>query len=192
MYSYKAWEVDTHGGFCTLTPLENVEDDFELQYGVSRLDNFTKEACFRMDPAFPKDIKLADNIQNIGGLIVVSKTLKQFVESYKPLFTEFLPVTIYNHKDRIESSDYFILNPYQVIDCIEVDDSDIEWNEIDPELISACFDLVLDEDRLDEKLLLFRPRYMPTVVLVREDLAEKLRKADFTGLRFTELEEFEL
>jgi hypothetical protein len=189
---YVVWESDPSGTFCTLGPLENVEDEFELKRGVSRGADFPSDASFAMDPAYPKDIQLADNIYNLEGLPVVSKALADFVEAREPKETEFLPVTIINHKGRVASDEYRIINPFGTVDCIDREASDIEWNEIEKDLISSCFGLVLDEGRVDFDRLLFRPRYMPTIVLVRGDLADEIGAQGFTGLRFTPVDEFEL
>lgn len=189
---YVVWEANPSGSFCTLTALENVEDEFEIKRGVARAAGFPPDARFSMDPAFPRDLQLADNIYNLEGLPVVSGRLKRVVEGRRPPLVEFLPVAIYNHRGRVASVDYFILNPLGQVDCIDLEASDIDWNDIDRELICACFGLVLDERRLDPARLLFRPRYLPTVVLAREDLAGELEAAGFTGLRFTPIDEFEL
>jgi len=191
-YEYYAWKSRSHGGFATLEALTNVEDAYEIGRGVPRSKSFPEDACFHMNPAFPKEIKLADNIKNRDLLLVVSGPLKSFIEAREPRSTEYLPITIYNHNNRVASDDYFIINPHQVIDCIDQEASDLTWNKIDPELISSCFGLVVDESRIDDSLLLFRLKYMPNVVLVREDLVEDLEGASFTGLRFVELDEFEL
>ncbi len=189
---YEIWEANPSGTFCTLGPLENVEDEFEIKRGVSRAEGFPSDASFEMDPAYPKDIQLADNIYNLEGLPVVSKGLKEVVEGRQPKETEFLQVAIINHKGRVASDEYYILNPYGTVDCIDKEESDIEWNEIEKDLISSCFGLVLDESRVDFERLMFRPRYVPTIVLVRGDLADELTEAGFSGLRFTPVDEFEL
>lgn len=189
---YVVWEADPSGTFCTLGALENVEDEYELKRGISRASGFPGDALFAMDPAYPRDIQLADNIYNLEGLPVVSSGLKELIAGREPIATEFLRVSIVNHKGRVASDAYYIVNPFEPVDCIDREASDIEWNEIDRELISSCFGLVLDESRIDFERLLFRPLYLPTIVLVRGDLADEISEAGFTGLRFTPLDEFEL
>ncbi|MEW5802447.1 MAG: DUF1629 domain-containing protein [bacterium] len=189
---YLIWEANPAGGYCTLEDLRNVDDSYELTRGVSRSDGFPKEACFTMDASHPKEIKLADTIYTLDNLLVISRQLKEFIESKTPSFIEFLPVTLFNHKGRVASKDYFILNPFHLQDCIDKDKSELVWNEIDPELISNCFQLIVIPDRIDTSFLLFRPKYMPTVVMVRRDLAEEIAEKGFTGIDFVELDEFEL
>jgi hypothetical protein len=189
---YVAWKAKAPAGFCALECLENVEDSYELKRGISRANGFPADASFRMDAAHPKNVKLADNVYNLDRMLVVSKKLKELIESKAPPSTEFLPVTIYNHKGRVASADYFIVNPFLLQDCIDKKKSQIEWNDIDPELICSCFGLVLLPDTIDPKLLLFRPKHMPTIVLVRRDLADEIEAGGFTGIKLVGLDEFEL
>lgn len=190
--NYLVWEANPAGGFCTLEYLKNVDDPHELKRGTSRIDGFPSNACFHMDKSHPKEIKLPDNIYNLDRMVVVSRKLKKLVEDRKPLDTEFLPVTIVNHKGRVASEDYFIVNPYRIQECIELDKSDIDWNPIDAELISSCFELVIDKARIDPELLLFRPKHMPTIVMAREDLVKDIISGGFSGIHFVEIDEFEL
>ena len=188
---YLIWDVDTEGGFCVLTTLQNVDKAYELTRGVSRTLGFPTDASFRMNPEFPKDVQLADNLYNAESMIVVSPALGQAIEQQQPPNIEFLPVTIYNHKGRVASSDYRIVNPLGVVDCIDQNATKVQWNSIDPNLIASCFGLQLDVGRIDPALLLFRLKYLPHVVVVRDDLAETLVGQAFSGLRFVTLDEFE-
>jgi hypothetical protein len=189
---YLAWRADPTQGFCSLKYLENVDDSYELKRGISRSAGFPADACFHMDPAHPKQIRLGDQLYNLDGLVVVSAAVREFIEARQPPHTEFLPVTVFNHKGRPVEDEYFVVNPLAVPDCIDKQNSTIEWNDIDPELICSCFDLVLLPDQIDDDLLLFRPKHMPTIVMVREDLAEAMTDAGFTGMWLVPTDEFEL
>ena len=189
---YLIWQSNPVGGFCTLEYLKNVDDPHELKRGISRTDGFPSEACFQMDASYPKEIKLADNIYNLDRMIVVSNRLKDFVEAKEPESTEFLSIEIFNHKGRMASEDHFIINPFAVIDCIDKDKSKLKWNKIDPDLIAGCYRLVLIKENIDNAPLLFRPKHLPTIVMIRDDLAEEITREDFTGIRFKETDEFQL
>lgn len=185
------WKWDVGKSFCVLAGLQNVEDLYELSKGISRAQNFPKDACFHMDPRHPKFVALADNISNMDRALVVSKKLKDFIEAKGPRDVEYLRVSIFNHKKKLASDEYFIVNPFRVIDCIDKEKSRIRWNSIDPEKISACSNLVLRTEMLDDTLLLFRPRHLETYVMVRPDFAQEIKRAGFTGLKFTEIKDFE-
>lgn len=190
--NYFVWQANPSGGYCTLEYLKNVDEPHEIKRGFSRAADFSEEACFHMDASHPKEVKLADNIFNLDRMLVVSKSLKEIVESESPPFTEFLPVSIYNHKGRVASTEYFIINPFDLQDCIDQNQSKLKWNKIDPELISGCYNLVISPEKIEENRLLFRPKYLPTIVLVREDLVDMIKAKGFTGIRFKELDEFQI
>jgi hypothetical protein len=189
---YVIWRANPVAGFCGLGPLQNVDDAFELKRGISREQGFPQNAEFHMDPAHPTSVKLGDNLYTLENVLVISKPLQEFLASREPLETEFLPVSIINHKGRVASPDYFIVNPLSVQDCIDQGQSKIEYNPIEKDLISVCEQLVLDDQRIDARYILFRPRFMPTVVLLRRDVADDALDAGFKGMRHTDIDEFEL
>ena len=190
MYNYVFWSTQLDVNFCNLTALNGVKNSLDLHKGLP-MKNFPKNASFAMDPNFPKAIKLADCVHNLGRHIVVSKRLKEFIKKTAPPKVEYLPVSIINHKGKIASRDYFILNPVGVEDCIDLDKSDIQWNALDPEKISACFEMVIDEKRITHGATIFRLKYYPTKVLVKRELADMILAGDFIGIHFIEIEDLE-
>src|SRR5437870_4975431 len=89
-------------GACMLGGLREVEKQWQLFEGVSRAKDFPDDASFRMDPSFPKDIRLEDSIRNDDSLLVVSERVKDFLKAEKVPGQEMLPVAIFNHKGRKE------------------------------------------------------------------------------------------
>ena len=51
--------------------------------------------------------------------------------------------------------------------------------------------MVFDESRIDPKALVFRLKHYPSKVVFRRRLAEAIKKAGFTGIKFIELEDVE-
>ena len=134
-------------GYCVLEEIENMDDPLQLEKGV-KLEPWPGDVKFLMDPNYPKAIRLGDCIKNLPGAIVVSKRLKQLLEAAKPANVEYLPVSIINHKGKVASADYFIVNPYRLQDCIDRKQSVLKWNAIDPDLDSTCTKLVIDEGKV--------------------------------------------
>ena len=183
--SPRVWETSSRGGLATLLAIENFDHDYRLTRAVALAGEWPAAAAFRMNPKYPRDKKLADAIHSLGGAGVplVSARLRAAIEAFSPPDVEFLPVTIYDHQGRVASAEYAIANPTRLVDCIDLEAGQIDWNPIDPELIANVVGLVLDPTRLDPAAVLFRPRYMPTSVLLRHDLAAALTAGGFTGLR---------
>jgi hypothetical protein len=184
--AFVIWNRSYREGFCVITKLEGFNDQWLLLKGVSLDDKWPDNVSFRMSPQYPKDINLSDNLFG-GSYRVVSGRLKEVL---LPLAgksnIEFLPVSILNHKKRVASKDYFVLNPLDTIDCIDQEESGVVWNAIDPSVISNCEKFVLKEDAIPDESVMFRPRFWGKTILVRREIADKLAAAGLTGLSFLE------
>jgi hypothetical protein len=100
-------------------------------------------------------------------------------------------VQILDHKGRVASADYFLLNPLTTVDCIDTKASGVSWNDINPVLIESCKKLVIKVRAVPEDRHVFRPTHAPFIVLVRSTLAEALGQAEFVGLRFRDPVDFQ-
>ncbi|MCI0400218.1 MAG: hypothetical protein L0Z68_02785 [Gammaproteobacteria bacterium] len=185
--NYVIWGHSPDPTLCSLSPPERIEEAYELNYGVSRARNFSSDAVFRMDPEFKKAIKLADALDNASFLIVASRRLKDFLEKEKVPDTEYLRVSILNHKNRLASDDYYIIHQVGAQNCIDLNQSIVKWNLINPDQISSIKKLVIDESAIGPNATLFRVKALPSIIFVRRDLADKLEKAGFTGIQFKEI-----
>jgi len=188
---YFIWRARKSDIFCSLEDLDGIDDSFELKRGISRAEGFPKDASFNMNRKKKKSKKLSDNIGNVDGLLVVSKKLKEFIAEKEPRDVEYLPVTIMDHKKKPINEEYFIVNPYKLIQCINTDETkNIVWNAIDPELISGCTNIVLDSDKIGIDYPLFRPRHLPYLVMIQADFANEISDAGFVGPHFFSLDKF--
>ena len=190
--NFLIWDasLDSKKNFCVLDDLENVEDGFELTEGAPREHNFPDNAMLAMDPEYPKSIALADNIFNVSELIVASKALKKFIEERSKINVEYLPVTIKNHKQRVASNDYYIVHPIHLQDGLDIKKSICTWSTIIKDKVNEVERLIIDENRIEPEVTLFRLKYFYRPILVRRDLAEAISEADFTGTRWIELNEY--
>jgi hypothetical protein len=179
---YMIWRSQIREGFCVIGE-PNVDDIWELEDGVSRIENFPPDAACKMSARFPKDIDLQDSVPG-AGLTVISEKVKQVLERLVIGHIEYLPVRILNHKGRVASKSYYILNPLDVVDCIDLDASVVEWNEINTDRISYCKSLVLKPESIPESVTVFRPKYWTANILVRDDVTKALDSAGVTGLLF--------
>lgn len=188
--SYLIWSADPSGNFCTLEAIRNFDNPFLLTDGTPLADGFPEDAAYHMNASFPKDVKLPDNVQNNNGIPIVSKRLKEFLEAQDLGDVEYLPVTIVNHKGRVASPDYFILNPLTVLDVIDFEQSEVRWSAVKPDVIASASELVIDESKVPDGVRMLRPKSFAGVVMVDDGLVEELEAEDFTGLLFETAEEF--
>ena len=172
--------------YCVLEAVENFDDTGLLRKGRT-LKPWPANVRFHMDPNFPKAIQLADCISNLPSAFVASKRLKEMIEAEHPANLEFLSISIVDHKGRVASADYFVINPSKLQDCIDKEASILDWNAIDTTLISDCEELVIDEGRIDAGVKVFRLKHLPSKIMVTRELADKIKKEKFTGVFFTEI-----
>jgi len=184
------WLKTTANKYCGLESLENVPAAHEIQFGKPRLTNFPKDAHYKMSKEFKKQIALADNLWGPGGDRVISAKLRAFVEARVPMGVEFLPVSIINHKGKLASSEYFILHPVLIIDCVDQESSKFTWNPINREAIGTCSQLVFNLGQIPDNALVWRPRHLEQDVFVQRRLADDIVAGGFTGVYFDELENY--
>lgn len=183
MTSFYVFLADQLPGICTLEEIENVERDYEASRGVARANDWPDDALMRMNRNQKKDVGLAD-VLFAPGHRVVSKRLREAIEAAGEPTVEFLPITIMNHKDRVASRDYAVMNPLRIVDCIDVAASRVRWNAIDPSMISSVAALVLVPSAVPPAARVFRPKSWQSRVLIRKDLADELTAKGFTGMYF--------
>lgn len=182
---YFFWGADYKEGFCVIQASEGFDEAYLLDSGISLSEKWPSNVRCDMDPEYPKDIKLADNLYGAGSA-VISGPIKELLISEQVKNVEFLAVTIRNHKGRVASKDYFIMNPLEVVDCIDIEKSGVRWNAIDSDLISSCDHIVLRRDAIPPTCKIFLPKFLPIKIFVHPGLIEKLVDAGFSGLYFTD------
>jgi len=155
----------------------------EMDLGARVAPTFPRDAHFSMRADRPKDVMLIDNFMSQGGLFVVSPRLQDCLkeETATAADLELLPVSLVNHRGRIAATDYAIVHTCKVVDCIDQQKSQFKWNPINSAQMIVS-SLVLDPSKLTAQDLLIRPRYISHLILVRQNLAEKLMQQGLTGL----------
>jgi hypothetical protein len=134
--------------------------------------------------------ELSDAIDNYDSYIVVSPALREFLVARVAEPMELLPTTIVDHEGNVASTDYTILNLLTFHDAIDLEQSDVRWNSIDPEKISRFRKFVLAPDNIPDDCQMLRLKYFPNRLLLRRELAEAIQTEGFTGVHFAEVEGF--
>jgi hypothetical protein len=113
------------------------------------------------------------------------------MSDYRVGNVEYLPVQILNHKKKLASKDYFILNPLSVVDCVDIEASEVEWDVIRTDFIESCASLVVRDSLVPADVHVFRPKHLESDILVRSELVNALTAAGLEGLLFTRAEDFQ-
>jgi len=163
------------------------ENPWELRKGVSRINNWPADFHYKMNPDFPHDTLLVDNLINTHSTVVVSPKLRAFLEARGVKKVEYLPVTILDHRGRPASQEYCIVHPIDPVDCLDLAASQPHFSAIDKTTIQRVKKLVVDEARLDPEREFFRAKGFGSVTFATRALAEAVSQAKFVGVRWKEL-----
>ncbi len=187
---YVIWTNKNEPGSCVLDDLQGIDKVIKLKQGISQLGKFPSNAVFHMDQNYPTDTLLVDNLGNLSMLIVVSSRLKEFIESRSPKCVEYLPVAISNHKGREVNDKYYIIHPFEPVDCLDLEKSEAKMGLIAKSEASSVERVVLDDSRLDYERELFKPKSFYRVTLVKRELSLAIDEMGFTGVRWLEMGDY--
>lgn len=175
---------------CRLKALRNVDDDFELLQGISRINDWPDNAFFKMDENFPNDLNLEDFVWNINATLVVSEKFKEIFPENELKNVEYLPVKILNHKEREVPDTFYILNSTILQKCIDLDSSEVVFNKIDPSRLSIVRKLVISESLIDLNISIFRMALYSQLPIFRTNIVKKIEEAGLKGITFGKIEDW--
>src|SRR4051812_33364529 len=131
---YVVWKSKRVGNACLLEQVENLGslNLLSLYTGGCFEGRFPANAQLRMSKDFKKDTGLIDDVRAGGHVKVCSPRLVDFLRKQKLKNVEFLPVTILDHKGKVASKEYSIVNPFGLQDALDLEKSKPEYNAIRP------------------------------------------------------------
>ncbi|MBZ4422591.1 hypothetical protein [Myxococcus sp. RHSTA-1-4] len=154
----------------------------------------------RLTPVYPKGarvpmskkypgIQLTPLLANSLSTLFGSTEFKAAVEKHcGKQDIEYLPFTLYDHRKRPYSQDYFIINPIGTFDCLDFKASDIAWDDEKPDEILDIEEHVLDRKKMKDAPQLFRVARDPHTYVMGLELIRELKKRDLSDIVVEELE----
>ena len=135
-----------------------------------------------------KGVKLSSMIGNDQRMLVVSSEFTGLIEKHcKRSEIEILPFTLYDHRKRVLSKDYFLINPLGTFDCLDFKKSDITWDEDEPGEVVRIRDYVVDKKKAKKAPQLFRFHKDSSTYVVGVELAEDMYEHDLTNVAWKRL-----
>lgn len=162
--------------FCIIgSPVDNADEfDFKLSLGISALADQEEEIGLHMSDMLPESIQIPSLVANTLSYFIASSQVKHIISSLNVDPIEYFPVVIYNHKRRVASRDYFIINPIGAFDCLELEASTITWVEGEAAVID---EYVLDPNKIKKAPDLFRIPEEPSTYVMSGLLVKALAEA---------------
>jgi hypothetical protein len=161
--------------------------DTGLGFGTPVAPEFPADAKIYLSKQSP-GIKLSSFLGNIQNWLVGSSELKAAIEKHCKTGIEYLPFTLYDHRKRVYSKDYFIINPLGTLDCLDMKASKIAWSKKIPDEIIEIDEHVLDRKKVQNAPQLFRIDRDPMVYVVGVELVREFKALKLTNIFLTELE----
>lgn len=187
--NYVVWRFHRVPNSCVLDQLSGVLKTYQIRKGIPRAEGFPSDAKFSLDPDFPNDTLLVDAFDNVYRMVLISPALKKFLDTRGLVNVEFLPVTIMDHKGKPRAN-YFIVHPICPVECLGLAASGAKWHPVNKETIDTVERLVLEPDKIDPNLQIFKIKFYYDYVLLRKDLADAITAEGFTGIRWVGTDDF--
>src|SRR4051794_37877092 len=108
---YLVWTAKVEPKACRVLGMEGFDEGYRLRNGERLAGVFPDHVTFRMNPDFPNDRLLVDNVMNVDRAILASPRLAELVQSHSVDHVEYLPVRIIDHKNKIASDKYVMIHP---------------------------------------------------------------------------------
>lgn len=102
--------------------------DYKPSVGERAAEHYPEDARITLQPESP-GLQLADLLGNALKYLIVSSRVKELIATHEVGEIEMLPFTLYNHKGRVHSTDFCVVNPIGTFDCLDRTASDIRYVE---------------------------------------------------------------
>jgi hypothetical protein len=147
---------------------------YKMMSGESIKGEYPKDAHITMSDK-EDGIVLGGLVGNTCGLLIVVSAIKNLILEHDQAHDqiEFLPIRILNHKKKLASDDYFIVNPLGTDDVLDLEKSDIKRTKNGD--VVAVKHMFLQRQKINPKKALFRPKEDHHVYIAREDWLRKLK-----------------
>jgi len=142
---------------------------------------------------------LRDSLRNTDSLLVVSQALRSVIEAHEK-HVELLPVTLVAPKKKKVDAPYFIVNPLDAVDALDIGASALRWKNggqgpsrkdggID-DSVDRIEKLVVDEKRIPADRSLFLLKHVDFVIVMRASLLAAIESAGLTGVEAIRVEDY--
>ncbi|PHR30047.1 MAG: hypothetical protein COA38_11000 [Fluviicola sp.] len=183
------WAAKTESSAAVLVRMKGFEKYYELDLGIAQSDSFPNGVTLHMDSRNPANTLLVDNVKNTEGVTIISEKMKLFIEKQKLIDIEFLPITVIDHEGRNLDDHYYIFHPINNVDCLDLDNVDPEWDDIDENVVASVKQLMIDGAKLPVNKEFFRPKNYIARPIVAKGLVTAILSEGFTGIQFLPVSE---
>jgi hypothetical protein len=140
--------------------------------GKSVVDVWPSDAAMQPHEENP-GVKLTSLVSNTFSYLIVDSALKNAILQHcTDLPLEVLSFTLLDHRGRMHSKDYVVLNPLGDRDVVDKTASEIDYSG---DQVAGIVKLVLDPEKLESAPALFRLTQKRQLLIVNQALADAIR-----------------
>lgn len=133
-------------------------------------------------------LDFGDTVSNERNLLVLRKPCaKQILARFELGDHEVLPVVLVNSKGRVHAKDYVALNPFGMVDCLDMERSEMDGDEDDP-CVRIFGKYWLDTSRVPTDRDIFRVRCLVSGYMLSERLVAFIHEQGFTNFVLHEVQ----
>jgi len=154
--------------------------DFCMAQGKPIGDKYPPDAQVQLRDRFP-GIKLGDFVSNTVAYLISSARMMNVIKEHANVEIEYLPLTILNHRGRPQGTDYWIINPIGVTDCLDLEKSVILRGQETGE-ITFVEEYAFVGAKLEARPSILRVKETPWEYFVDEPTARAFHAARMTNI----------
>lgn len=156
--------------------------------GKSVADRYPADARTHLQARY-RGTKLSSLLGNTLSWLIVDTAFKDLVmEHCKESEIEIFPLSVYDHKKKLHSADYWVINPLGCLDCVSRQHSEIEYLDKTEADVIGVDKFVFRRDRLENNPPLFRVPEEPSAYFISQALARSLKGRNCTNVYLDEIE----
>lgn len=129
---------------------------------------------------------LTDYVANVYRWLIVSNNFQNKIEKLVTNEIQYLPVTLWDNGNRIENSSYKIANILNVLDVLDLDNSQYDVFELDDQKLISVEKYALIKLKIRGHHI-FRLKDDTTPIFVSDQFKEIVEESDLLGFAFIEV-----
>ena len=170
-------------GFAAYPPEGTEAFTYRMAKGKPVADRFPPDAKVELEEG---GVELPSFIGNTDSFFIVSKPVKEVIEQAEVGEVEYLPLAVVDYKERLLDENYFIVNPIDTFDALDLEASEIKYFN---GKVVAVKTFVLDPEKLTSAPDLFRVPEAPSEYFLSQRLALALKEIGATNIYLHEVEQ---
>lgn len=166
----------------------------KIAYGKHVGNNFPDDARIYLEKS-KKGRRLDSLLSNTINYLIVNTAMKDTIlqhGNFPDIEIETLPFTLFDPSGKVMSKDYWIINPIGTKDVLNKKFSDIHYLDApgDPDhgKVVSVRKFVINPDKLDEKIAIFRVPEAKEETFINETLARAFYEKGYTNVMLEEIE----